>query len=211
MYRSFGKRLIDILAGAAGLLLLSPLLLTVALLISIESPGNPIFVQMRVGRHGKLFPLYKFRSMVPDASLKGKGHYFDGDHDPRITRVGRFIRKASIDELPSLLNVLKGEMSLVGPRPMLPYQYEHMTAHQRERFAVAPGITGLAQLSGRNTLPWSQRFEFDIAYIRSLSLGQDLKLLLRTVTAALTSQGVDHQVTPEQVEDFIYQKRSGTE
>lgn len=203
MYRSFGKRLLDIVAAGIGLILLSPVFLVICIANVVASPGNPLFVQERVGKNGRNFRMVKFRSMVTNASQMGKGHYFEGESDFRITKVGRILRKTSLDELPELVNVLLGNMSLVGPRPMLPYQYQYLSAEQRRRFEVAPGITGLAQVSGRNNMPWSKRIILDVKYIDNLSLWSDVAILFRTVTATVTSKGVDHSVTPEQVEDFI--------
>lgn len=189
--------------SALGLFVLSPLLLLIAVAIVVDSPGGPIFAQTRIGKDGRPFRLYKFRSMIPNASLQGKGYYFDGERDPRITRVGRFLRRTSLDELPELYNVLRGDMSLVGPRPMLPYQHKHLSREQKLRVSVRPGITGLAQTSGRNRIPWSKRIEYDLSYIEQLSLGLDLKILWRTIIATVRSQDIDHSLRPEQVEDFL--------
>lgn len=208
MYRTVFKRVMDLTVSIIMLVLLLPLSLCIALCIALETPGGALFVQERVGLNGKRFPLLKFRSMVKNASQLGAGYYFDGEDDPRITRVGKFLRRTSLDEIPQLVNVLLGDMSLVGPRPMLPYQYDHLSERQRRRFLVRPGITGLAQVKGRNTIAWSQRIEIDLEYIDRLSLGLDLKILYETVRSAFTGKDVAYTVVPEVIEDFIYNKEA---
>ena len=159
---------------------LSPLFLVVALAILLDD-GRPVFFrQERVGRGGKRFRVFKFRTMVPDAESKG---LFTHENDPRITRVGRILRRWSLDELPQLLNVLLGQMSLVGPRPTLPYQTEKYTERQKRRLLVRPGITGLAQVKGRNALSWPEKIELDLQYVDRMSLWLDLKIILMTVPA----------------------------
>jgi len=185
----FIKRSIDILGALFGILLLSPILLVTALLIVIESKGSPIFIQTRVGKKGKLFKMYKFRSMVVDAEtlidkLKDKnemsGPMFKIKEDPRVTRIGKFIRKTSIDELPQLFNVLKGDMSLVGPRPNLPREVSQFTSYQKQKLLAKPGITCYWQVMGRNNIGFEQWIELDIKYIKERSLRIDLKLILKT-------------------------------
>jgi exopolysaccharide biosynthesis polyprenyl glycosylphosphotransferase len=193
------KRAMDITAAGIGLLLLSPLLLLIALLIRLDSPGPVLFSQTRVGERGREFRCWKLRSMFIDAEDRKRdleaqnemqgGVLFKMKHDPRITRVGRFIRKASIDELPQLWNVLRGDMSLVGPRPAIPDEVAKYTPYERGRLAVKPGITCLWQISGRSDLPFDKQVELDIDYARSRSLGMDLDILLRTVPAVLTARG----------------------
>lgn len=187
----FLKRSLDILASLAGLIVLSPLFLIVALAIKIEDPkGSVFFSQQRCGKDNKLFPMYKFRSMVSNAEelleeLKEMnemdGPVFKIKEDPRITKVGKFIRKTSIDELPQLLNVLKGDMSLVGPRPAIPHEVAEYNEYQIQRLLVKPGLTCIWQVSGRNTIGFDEWVEMDLEYIKTRSFLLDVKLIFKTV------------------------------
>jgi exopolysaccharide biosynthesis polyprenyl glycosylphosphotransferase len=193
------KRTLDLVGAGVGLLLLSPLLAVVAAAVRLESPGPVFFGQQRVGRHGRPFRMLKFRSMVVDAearraALEAQNEHREGPvfkiaRDPRITRVGRLIRKFSIDELPQLWNVLRGEMSLVGPRPPIPAEVRQYDAWQRRRLSVLPGLTGLWQVSGRNHISFDQWMRLDLQYIDNWSLGLDLALLGRTIPVVLTGRG----------------------
>jgi exopolysaccharide biosynthesis polyprenyl glycosylphosphotransferase len=192
------KRLFDIISSAAALVVLSPLLLTVALIIKLTSRGPIFFKQKRVGLHGKPFNMLKFRSMVVNAEeLKAKlealneqtGPVFKIKNDPRITPIGRFIRKYSIDELPQLLNVLRGEMSVVGPRPPLPSEVEKYAAWQRRRLSVRPGLTCIWQVSGRNQISFEEWMYLDMQYIDNWTLMTDLSLILKTVPVVITGNG----------------------
>ena len=193
------KRIFDIVVTLASMPLILPILLITALAIRLDSKGPILFLQERVGLHKKRFPMYKFRSMVVDAEERMKeiehlneaeGANFKIKDDPRITRVGRFIRKMSIDELPQLINVLKGDMSLVGPRPMSLRDVENFDKGiQRKRFSVRPGITGLWQVSGRSNLTFDQWIELDLEYIDHWSFGLDIRILLRTIPVVLLSRG----------------------
>lgn len=171
-------------------MLLSPLLLLMAIAIRLDSPGDLVFRQQRSGRGGVPFTILKFRTMVQGASRSPLGTYCAPD-DPRITRVGRWLRRASLDELPQLVNVLRGDMSFVGPRPDLPKHVERYTATQRGRLRVRPGITGWAQVNGRNTLTWDQRIALDLEYLDGWWLGRDLHVLWRTVGVVLSRRGTD--------------------
>ena len=153
-------------------------MLVVALLIKLEDRGPVFYIQERIGHMGKLFRLIKFRSMVVGADRLGAGLYIDGENDRRITKVGRFIRKWSIDELPQLVNVLKGDMSIVGPRPGMPFHLKEYTHRQKRRLLVKPGITGWAQINGRNSLSWPERIELDLWYVEHRSLMLNLKIML---------------------------------
>jgi lipopolysaccharide/colanic/teichoic acid biosynthesis glycosyltransferase len=184
-----GKRVIDVVIAAPGIVLLAPFLLLLGLLIVLESGWPPLFTQTRVGRGGRLFRLCKFRTMVVGAQEIGAGLYFERD-DPRITCLGRFLRRYSLDELPQLWNVLVGDESLVGPRAMVPEIAEKLEPDQNLRHCVRPGITGWAQINGRNTLTWSQRVALDLYYIENWSLLLDLRILVLTVPSALASAGV---------------------
>lgn len=153
------------------------------LIIKIDSPGPAIFKQERLGLNGKVFNIYKFRSMCQGAEKKGTGVY-SLKGDPRVTKVGRFIRATSIDELPQLINILKGEMSFIGPRPTLtyhPWKLEEYTDEQMKRFKVRPGVTGLAQINGRKDISWDKRIIYDVNYVENLSFMLDLKILLKTI------------------------------
>ena len=188
---SVTKRLIDIVGSLCGIILLSPLFLIVAVLIKLEDPkGKVFFAQERNGRYPKTFKMYKFRSMVHNAEdlLKDlmdrneqTGPVFKINDDPRITKVGKFIRKTSIDELPQLFNVLKGDMSLVGPRPPIPREVEQYNSYQMQRLAVKPGLTCIWQVSGRNNIGFDEWVEMDIEYIKTRNLWLDIKLIFKTV------------------------------
>ncbi|AWI06394.1 sugar transferase [Clostridium drakei] len=183
------KRLIDILASLLGILCLSPLMIIVAVLIKIDSKGLIIFSQERVGRNGQIFKMYKFRSMVANAEemldkLKDKnemsGPMFKIKEDPRITKIGKTIRKTSIDELPQLFNVLKGDMSLVGPRPNLPNEVAEFSPYHRKKLLVKPGLTCYWQVMGRNEIGFEEWMELDIKYLKERNLWIDIKLIIKT-------------------------------
>ncbi len=185
----FFKRVIDIVCSLAGLLLLSPVLIIVSILIKLESYGPIIFSQDRIGYKGQKFKMYKFRSMVVNAEeLKKKlaernemsGPMFKMKNDPRVTKVGKFIRKTSIDELPQLINILKGEMSLVGPRPSLPKEVKEFEPWMMERLEVKPGLTCYWQVSGRNDIDFEDWMKLDIKYVRERSFWLDMKLIFKT-------------------------------
>ena len=183
------RRAVDVVASALALLLSSPLLLAAMLAIRLESPGPMIYRQRRAGRGGKPFDVLKLRTMVDGAEHIGAGMAVNAN-DSRITRVGAFLRRSSLDELPNLLNVLRGEMTLVGPRPTLPAQVDRYTERQRGRLAVKPGITGWAQVNGRASLPWPERIELDLYYVENRSLSLDLRILLRTPAKVLGGSGL---------------------
>ncbi|KRE10462.1 multidrug MFS transporter [Bacillus sp. Root239] len=193
------KRTVDISGAILGLVFLSWLFILVALLIKIEDPKGPVFFsQRRVGRNGEYFNMYKFRSMVADAEARlqelikyneTSGAMFKMKNDPRVTKIGRFIRKTSIDELPQLLNVLKGEMSLVGPRPPLPREVEEYTKYQFQRLLVTPGCTGLWQISGRSNIGFEEMVELDISYIQSQTIISDLAIIAKTIGIMFSSKG----------------------
>jgi lipopolysaccharide/colanic/teichoic acid biosynthesis glycosyltransferase len=176
------NRAADVALAGLGLVVASPFLAAAALAVKLEDGGPILFRQTRVGKDGADFELLKLRSMVVDAERKGAGFAIDSG-DARITRVGRFLRRTSIDELPQLWNVVCGEMSVIGPRPTLRYQVERYTERQRKRLEVRPGLTGWAQIHGRAALPWEDRIELDVWYVEHRSPGVDLKILLRTPLA----------------------------
>ncbi|MBR3085692.1 MAG: exopolysaccharide biosynthesis polyprenyl glycosylphosphotransferase [Kiritimatiellae bacterium] len=193
------KRLADIILSATGLLLLSPLFAAIALAVKITSPGPAIFTQTRVGRYGRHFRFYKFRSMYIDAEARkaelkdcnesGDGVIFKMRDDPRITRVGRFLRRTSLDELPQLWNVLKGDMSIVGPRPPVPDEVREYTLEDRKRLDVIPGITCLWQIMGRSEIPFHEQVRLDKEYILASSVWKDIVILIKTIPAILGGRG----------------------
>ena len=182
-------RLIDLIVGGLALAVSSPVLLMLMIAIRIESPGSPIYRQRRVGLDGEPFEMLKLRTMVSGAEHHGAGLAVNYG-DPRITRVGHFLRRFSIDELPNLVNVLKGEMSLVGPRPTIQAQVDQYTPLQRRRLEVKPGITGWAQINGRASLPWHERIELDIWYVDHRTLRLDLAILWKTVRLLVSGEGL---------------------
>lgn len=196
---AFFKRFMDIVLALAAVIVGAPFFLLTALIVKVTSPGPIIFSQIRVGRYGRHFKFYKFRSMYIDAEARkaellkhnesGDGVIFKMKRDPRITPVGRFIRKFSIDELPQLFNVILGDMSLVGPRPPLPSEVRTYTLEERKRLNITPGITCLWQVSGRSELPFSKQIALDKEYIASRSVWKDFLILLKTVPAILTGKG----------------------
>ena len=189
MYKKFFKRLIDVTIAALGLLILGIPMLVVALVVKLDSPGPVLFKQQRIGKNGKVYSMYKFRSMKVGAEHTGSGVY-SGKGDPRVTRVGKFLRASSIDELPQFINILKGDMSFIGPRPPLtyhPWHYEEYTQEQLRMFEVRPGVTGWAQVNGRKEVEWNKRIELNVWYVDHLSLWLDLKIIFMTVFKVVTN------------------------
>jgi lipopolysaccharide/colanic/teichoic acid biosynthesis glycosyltransferase len=183
------SRALDVVLAALLLAVTAPLLALAALAIRLESRGPVFYRQLRVGRDGRPFELWKLRTMVPGAESMGAGVYvLEGD--PRITSTGRLLRRLSLDELPNLVNVLRGEMAIVGPRPTVQVQVARYTDRQRRRLAVRPGITGWAQINGRTSLPWPERIELDVWYVEHRSLGLDLRILARTARMLATGHGL---------------------
>jgi lipopolysaccharide/colanic/teichoic acid biosynthesis glycosyltransferase len=206
---AFLKRSFDLVGAVVGLVVLSPLFAVVALAVKLDSSGPVFFRQRRIGQGGEPFTLFKFRTMQADVDESIHREYMEelvqgkadsrlnerGESvylldDPRVTRVGRILRKTSIDEFPNLLNVLRGEMSLVGPRPPIPYEVEMYDEQSKHRLDVKPGVTGLAQVEGRGTLTFQQMVELDLAYIEEQSFGLDLKIIFRTIPSVLKKRGV---------------------
>jgi lipopolysaccharide/colanic/teichoic acid biosynthesis glycosyltransferase len=183
------RRAFDIVVAATLLVLTSPILLVAIVAIRLETPGHPIYRQRRVGKDGVPFDMLKLRTMVAGAESMGSGLAVN-EGDPRITRVGAILRRLSIDELPNLVNVLKGDMAIIGPRPTVPVQVEQYTERQRGRLKVRPGITGWAQVNGRTALPWHERIELDLWYIEHRSWRLDLQILLRTALIVLGGDGL---------------------
>jgi lipopolysaccharide/colanic/teichoic acid biosynthesis glycosyltransferase len=182
-------RALDIAVAAGALVLSSPVLLVAMVAIRVESAGSPIYRQRRIGRGGEPFEMLKLRTMVSGAEHQGAGMAVNFG-DPRITRVGHVLRRFSIDELPNLVNVLRGEMSVVGPRPTIQAQVDQYTPLQRRRLEVKPGITGWAQINGRASLPWHERIELDVWYVDHRTLRLDLAILWKTVRLLVTGEGL---------------------
>ena len=192
------KRGMDILLSAAALVFLAPVFLFTALAIKLEDGGPVLFCQYRAGKDMKPFKIYKFRSMLVNADAKmpemmkdneQTGHAFKIKDDPRITRVGKFIRKFSIDELPQLINIIKGDMSIVGPRPILTFQMEECSGYERQRLVVQPGLTCYWQIGGRANIEWKDWIEMDLDYIEDMSLWTDIKIIVKTVPAVFDREG----------------------
>lgn len=193
------KRGMDIVISGIGLIIASPIMLLTAVLIKIDSPGKVLFMQERIGKDGKVFKIAKFRSMCTGAEHTGSGMY-SGKNDARVTRVGKFIRATSVDELPQLLNILKGDMSLIGPRPPLtyhPWTIDKYTDEQMHMFDVRPGITGWAQIHGRKSVEWNKRIELNVWYVRHISFWLDLEIFFMTFLKVLRND--DNENTGETV------------
>lgn len=183
------RRGFDLVVGLAGSLITAPLVALLAGAIRAETPGSPIYTQQRAGKDGRPFAIYKLRTMVQGAETIGAGLAIQ-QGDERITRVGRVLRRYSLDELPNLWNVVRGEMSIVGPRPTLPWQVQRYSERQRGRLAVKPGITGWAQIHGRAALPWPERIELDLWYVENRSLALDLRILAATFAIVVRGEGI---------------------
>ena len=194
------KRFLDILVSAVALVVLSPLLLWLALLVRLTSEGPAIFKQKRIGKDGKVFEIYKFRSMCVGAEGKGSGVY-SGKGDARVTKIGKILRATSLDELPQFVNILKGEMSFIGPRPPLtyhPWDYSEYTKEQLRMFEVRPGITGWAQVNGRKDVEWNRRIELNVWYVDHVSLWLDIKIMFMTVFKVLKNADNENTVATVQ-------------
>jgi len=189
IYKSFVKRLIDLLLAIIALIIALPVLFFVIILLALVNQGNPVFIQSRPGRNGKIFKLIKFRTMNDKRDSNGNLL-----HDSeRLTSLGNFIRKISLDELPQLINVLKGDMSLIGPRPLLIDYLSLYNDFQKRRHEVKPGITGWAQVNGRNTISWEQKFKFDIWYVDNMSFIVDFKIILNTIIKVIKKDGINKE------------------
>jgi lipopolysaccharide/colanic/teichoic acid biosynthesis glycosyltransferase len=183
------KRALDMLLAGVGTILSAPVIAVLAAAVRLESSGHPIYRQTRVGKDGQPFEIYKLRTMVAGAESLGAGLAIQ-EGDDRVTRMGAFLRRYSLDELPNLWNVLRGEMSIVGPRPTIPVQVEQYSERQRARLTVRPGITGWAQVNGRAALPWPERIELDLWYVEHRSLALDLRILLRSLRLVASGRGL---------------------
>ncbi len=187
------KRLIDFFGSLIGLIIISPLLIIITLLIKLTSKGPVFFRQERLGKNGKVFRIIKFRTMIVNAEKIGTGLFVKTEQDNRITRIGKILRSTSLDELPQLLNVISGQMSLVGPRPPVPhhpYTYIDYSGFQRKRFVMKPGITGLSQVTVRNSVSWDDRILFDVKYIEKFNIWLDIVILFKTLKRLFRSEGI---------------------
>jgi len=189
MYKNYFKRLLDFIVAFIGLLLLSPIIILVIIFLAFANDGKPFFFQLRPGKDGKIFKIIKFKTMNDKKDAEGK---LLPDVD-RLTHIGAFVRKTSLDEIPQLLNVIKGDMSLIGPRPLLPRYLDLYNDFQRRRNEVKPGITGWAQVNGRNSISWEKKFELDVWYVDHLSFLLDMKILLLTVKKVFISEGINEE------------------
>lgn len=187
MYQTTLKPLLDFFAAIIALILLSPLLVIVGVMLSLSNRGNPFFVQKRPGKDGRIFKIIKFRTMTDQRDRHGNLL----PDDQRLTFMGKVVRKSSLDELPQLINVVKGDMSLVGPRPLLPEYLELYNEEQQKRHDVKPGITGWAQVNGRNALSWEEKFTYDVEYVERISPRLDAKIILTTVEKVVRRHGVN--------------------
>lgn len=187
MYKNFFKRLIDFTGACIGLILLSPVLLTVMIFLAAANNGKPFFIQPRPGLKGKVFKIIKFRTMNEGRDINGKLL----PDDQRLTRVGAFVRKTSLDEIPQLINVLTGDMSIIGPRPLLTHYLHLYNEFQNRRHEVRPGITGWAQVNGRNAISWDKKFEYDVYYVDNISFLLDVKIVFMTVLKVIKSDGIN--------------------
>lgn len=193
MYKKYIKRILDFILSLLATIVLSPLFLVIAIIIKIDSRGPTFFLQERLGKDGKVFKIIKFRTMIPNAEKIGDGLKVKTESDNRITRIGKILRKTSLDELPQLINVIKGEMSIVGPRPPVtyhPHKYEEYREEQKIRFKVRPGITGLAQVRVRNSASWDERIKIDIEYVEKISFTMDIKIVLKTVVKVFKKDNI---------------------
>ena len=183
------RRIFDVVAASLALVVTAPVMAIAMVAIRLETPGHPIYRQRRIGKDGRPFDMLKLRTMVAGAESVGAGLAVN-EGDPRITRVGHFLRRTSIDERPTLVNVLRGDMAIIGPRPTVPVQVEQYTDRQRGRLAIRPGITGWAQVNGRTSLPWNERIELDLWYIEHRSWRLDLEIIARTASMVVSGTGL---------------------
>lgn len=187
MYKHFFKEILDFFIAFTALLVLSPLLIPITVLLALANRGRPFFFQKRPGKYERIFNIIKFKTMTDEKDKQGNLL----PDEKRLTKVGKFVRKTSIDEIPQLINVLKGDMSLIGPRPLLPQYLSLYSERQRKRHEVKPGITGWAQVNGRNAISWTKKFEYDVWYVENLSLALDLSIILKTIKKVVISEGIN--------------------
>ena len=201
MYAKFFKRVMDFVLSLCALIVLSPVLLILVVLGAVIMKGNPFFTQLRPGKDEKIFKMIKFRSMTCETDANGNLL----PDEVRLTKYGKFLRATSLDELPELLNIVRGDMSIVGPRPQLVRDMVFMTPEQRRRHSVRPGLTGLAQCNGRNAMSWEKKFEYDLIYIKKITFWGDVKILLQTVVKVFQRDGINEEgmATAEDLGDYL--------
>ena len=197
MYANFFKRVLDFILCLCAILVLSPVLLILTVVGAVKMKGNPFFTQLRPGKNEKIFKLIKFRTMTCETDENGNLL----PDEVRLTKYGKVLRSTSLDELPELINILCGDMAIVGPRPLLVQYLPLYSEEQRKRHSVRPGLTGLAQVNGRNSISWTERFKYDVAYVENISLWNDIKILFATVKKVLIRDGISSE-TSETMEDF---------
>lgn len=198
MYEKYIKRILDIFLSGAGIIILSPLMAAVAVIVKIKIGSPILFTQERPGLHEKIFKLYKFRTMNNKTDKNGNLL----PDEERLEKAGKVLRSTSLDELPELFNILKGDMSIVGPRPLLVRYLDRYDKRQKHRHDVRPGLTGLAQVNGRNAISWEEKFEYDLKYIKNITLINDLKIIIQTFTSVLTRKGISSE-TSVTMEEFM--------
>lgn len=189
MYKNIGKNYLDFFVAFVGLIIMSPIIIIMTVCLLIVNKGNPLFFQNRVGKNCKVFKIIKFKTMNNEKDKQGNLL----PDEIRLTRIGSFIRKTSMDEVPQLFNVLVGDMSLIGPRPLLPEYLPFYTETQIKRHEVKPGITGLAQVNGRNSIPWDEKFELDVKYVNTLSFVSDIKIVIKTIKKIFVANEISAQ------------------
>jgi undecaprenyl phosphate N,N'-diacetylbacillosamine 1-phosphate transferase len=206
MYEKYVKRFFDIIIASFCLLFVLPILLTLILVLFLATKGNPLFFQLRPGKKGRLFTILKFKTMNDNKNSEGNLL----PDDARLTKLGLFIRKTSLDELPQLVNVIKGDMSLIGPRPLLPEYISYYNEFQKKRHNVRPGITGLAQVNGRNAISWSKKFEYDLYYVNNISFFLDIKIIIKSFKKVFFRHGINNQghVTMPTFIDYCKNKKN---
>ena len=205
MYQKYFKRLIDIICALAAIIVFSWLYIIVAVLVRIKLGSPVLFKQERPGMNGKIFTLYKFRTMTDKRDINGKLL----PDEVRLTAFGRLLRKTSLDELPEAFNILKGDMSVVGPRPLLVEYLDYYTEEEMHRHDVRPGLSGLAQINGRNAISWEEKFKYDLEYVHNVSFGMDVKIVFRTVFKAASASGI--LVGENQIEGNLKEQRQAVE
>jgi undecaprenyl phosphate N,N'-diacetylbacillosamine 1-phosphate transferase len=202
LYSAIIKRFFDFLAAFVGLLLVSPLLIILIIILSISNKGKPFFYQIRTGKQGKLFTIIKFKTMTDKTDSNGNLL----PSLERVTKIGDICRKYSLDEIPQLINILKGDMSLIGPRPLLPQYLEHYNEEQNKRHNVLPGITGWAQVNGRNTISWEEKFKYDVDYVKNQSFSLDLSIIFKTIDKVINRKDINNSES-EDMPTFIGTKK----
>ena len=203
MYRKFVKRLLDIVLSLLALIILSPILLIIFILVRIKLGKPAIFKQQRPGKNEKIFTLYKFRTMTEEKDEEGNLL----PDEKRLTKFGKILRKTSLDELPELVNILKGDMSIVGPRPLAVIYLPYYNEDEKHRHDVRPGLTGLAQVNGRNTLLWEEKFKYDLEYIHNITFINDCKIILKTIKKVFKEEGIETRGTGRNIDFNIYRQR----